>query len=195
MEFLFPRLADIPPEFHSDETGEPFECCLICERSLMDYDGVYLVEKAYRTFPNFDAKDLIFEYAICHDCAEQMMEAFSDESREAIELYFETRIDEDTRARQLLADEAFDADASLAICAVNGTPRADLNEYQLIGAFTGGQMIVYTTPMMLSSAVLDEVTMLLSKATRDELGGFMAEHLPQPPGLDKDVPVPPVLIF
>jgi len=195
MEFLSPRLADIPQEFHSDETEAPFTHCLMCGRSLLDYDGVYLVEKAYRTFPNFDAKDLIFEYAICQDCAEKMRASFSDESRQAIEQYFETRIDEDTRARQLLGDEDFDADASTATCAISGTPRAELNEYQLFGAFTGDQMIVYTTPMLLSGAVLDEVMTQLSKATRDELGGFMAEHLPQPPGLGKDLPAPPILIF
>ena len=76
MEFRQP----IPSFFHAYDTGAPFRSCQVCERDLMTYTKPYVIEKAIRRYPKFDTEDVIFEYAICMDCAEEQRKQMSKES-------------------------------------------------------------------------------------------------------------------
>ncbi len=182
------RSVPLPQPFFSEETGAPFRHCLACDRSLLEAGTEYLIEKAFRTVRSLGSRDLIFEYALCLPCYDAVWTSFSEESRQRIEAYFSERIDYEGRARRLLHDKAADPRRWLSHCVVTGTAAEDLDEYQVVGLCEGDRMLLAHVPCLLGGAAMDELAALLSTQTLDEMGGFMQDFFPSPPGLEKDVP-------
>ena len=81
----------IPEEFYSFNTGKPFERCIDCDKYLLDGEP-YMIEKAIRQYPGYSAKDIIFEYAMCVDCAERLKNEMSQESMASIQKFFMSNI-------------------------------------------------------------------------------------------------------
>ena len=73
--------SDIPSVFRSTDTKKPFERCIQCNKYLLELDSEYLIEKAIKQYQGFEAKEVIFEYAVCMDCAEKMRQSLSAESQ------------------------------------------------------------------------------------------------------------------
>jgi len=213
---LFPRRISIPESFYSEETDAPFETCLVCERPLLEPETEYLIEKAYRRYPEFEVQETIFEYALCIDCHEDVVDSFSESSQEQCEAYFSDSVDLERRAMRLLqkneddADESRsdaeatdeeapriispshhdgdeappDLDAWLDGCVAHGTPKDELQEYQVLGHCVGESMVLTHMPLMLGGPAMDELMQLLSNETLDELGGFRDEYFGLPPEFD-----------
>jgi hypothetical protein len=72
----------IPKEFFNSETKEPFRTCMMCNQSLAEKQ--YMVEKAIKNYPSLGTKEIIFEYAMCLECAGKMHLELSEESRTRI---------------------------------------------------------------------------------------------------------------
>ena len=84
---------EIPKEFYSFETKAPFEFCIECNKYLLDEGTEYLIEKAIKNYEGYEAQDVIFDYAICMECAEDMRNQISKESWESMMRYFQENID------------------------------------------------------------------------------------------------------
>lgn len=67
--------SGIPRIFHSEYEDRPFKTCSRCGESLDAFDH-YQINKAFRN------EECIFEYVFCSNCRDNLLEEFSDESKE-----------------------------------------------------------------------------------------------------------------
>ncbi|MGV3538755.1 MAG: hypothetical protein ACO1OQ_03035 [Rufibacter sp.] len=181
---LEPDFQPLPFIFHSTETGQPFRQCLTCDCHLLE-DGVpYLVEKAVRNYPEAELQDVIFEYAMCLGCAQQLREELSVESRQRIDAYFTQHINLVARREALLAlPNPLQLDNWLSHCLVTGTPRSQCTEYQIFAQCDGHDLIYGYMPYFISGLAMDEIQELVSPHTRQILDDFMDTHFGLPPEL------------
>ncbi len=195
------RHVPIPPVFHSSETGAPFARCLRCERELRRSGAPYLIEKAYRAVPQYDAREVVFEYALCLDCYAALAERLSADSRRRIQAYVGERADLARRARERMAAArqasgeaphvAADLGGWLDRCLIDGTPARELAEYQLVALGAGDRLVLSHLPALVGGPALDAMAALLSAETLDELGGFYHDHLGPAPDLAELLAGPP----
>lgn len=169
---------NIPEKFHNSLTDQPFQTCKICERDFMEHQLDYVIEKAYRKFPGDMGEELLFEMAICLDCAGKMRKQLSEESKEAVQKFFMER----ARARQ---KENLSREDLMHQCLLSGDPLEDLEEYQIYAHCRGDRISPYGGTYLLGGPILEQMQALLSKKTRDELERFSEENLGGPPELRK----------
>lgn len=186
---MFSTAVPLPRIFGSHETGEPFEHCIECYRSLLDPETEYMIEKAFRCYKGFKVSDTVFEYAMCMKCAEEMTNSLSKESLERMESYFTSNVNLQERMEWMMQDPLPDPGQWLAHCAIKGTPVEELTEYQIVGHFKGESMLLSIFPYLLSGEAMDELAALLSNKTLDILDDFGGRHFGLPPEFS-DMPRP-----
>lgn len=177
----FPPLAPLPRAFGSHETGEPFERCLECNQFLLEPGTEYVIEKAFRSYRDFNISDTVFEYAICMNCAEEMTNSLSKDSLSSLESYFAKNIRLGERISWAMKDPLPDPGIWLSSCAIKGTPVEELSEYQIVGHCNGNQLILSIFPYLIGGEALDEMAALLSNKTLDTLDDFGGRHFGLPP--------------
>ena len=176
--------SNIPPEFYSFDTNAPFDRCIECEKYLLDSHTEYLIEKAVKTYEGYDAKDVVFDYAICMDCAEEHRKEISKESWATMMQYFQENMDINHR----LEMQQNSAEDNLRQCMIKKTSIDDCREYQLYAHCKGNQLNMSNPPYMLSGAVMEELIPLLSDKTIDEMNGFFKKHFSPDPSFFEPTP-------
>ncbi len=184
------QFKDIPQEFYSFETNSPFTTCIECECNLMNKE--YFIEKAFKTYPGFKAVDVIFELAICADCAETLRKTMSEESMVKMADFLQRRTNTSRRI-QVMQEYPDDPGKWTEHCMVSGQSRTDVTEYQLYAHCQGTQLILDLMPYMISGSVLDEMSDLLSNKTLGEMDDFMGRHF-GPPSMARDLPRRTILV-
>jgi len=179
----------IPPTFYDEDTEAPFEECLLCERSLRDGATEYVIEKGYRSAAAYDVQETVFGYALCMPCHLTLSQSFSATSRQRCQVYLQDRVDLQDRAATLL-DEAADPARWTRECIVHGTPRDELQEYQVLAHCHGDDLLLTHLPLLIGGAAVDELVQRLSNETLDELGGFRDEYFGLPPELQRNLQGP-----
>lgn len=155
-----------PKVFWCFETGEMFRRCFMCDIDLMIEGTNYLIEKAFRK------KEVIFEYAMCYDCVQQMRETLSVQSRKLIDNYFDEHVDIEERRKTLIETHGRRTHSWIGNCLITGTPISQCEEYQIYGWFIDKDIVFTGMPYMLSGVVLDELLNLLSNETIGVLDDF-----------------------
>ncbi len=173
----------IPKEFHSFENEGPFTHCLDCGRSLLEDDCEYVIEKAVRNYPGYTAKDVIFDYAMCMNCAMDVQKGMSVESQEKIQEYFQSKVDPEK-----MNQSTDDYSASISKCMISDKPADECTEYQIFAFCLGDQVHPAMKPYMISDDILDEIQELLSPETRDEFNKFYQKHFPTSPYVNEPDP-------
>lgn len=173
------QLADIPEEFYSFETGTPFTKCIECERKLLEEGCEYMIERAIRIYPGYQAQDVIFDYAICMECAQRIHSRLSKESLHKMQLYF-SRINFAERIKRTDPNKLNELTAR---CMVKDKPRNECTEFQIYAHCVGDQVFLGNPPYMVSGEAIEELTALLSDSTKEELGGFFHKHFGPDPEL------------
>ncbi len=180
------QLVPIPKEFYSFDSQQPFERCMVCKTDLLTGDTDYFIEKAIRNYPQHEVTDVIYEYAICWQCAHDMNGQMSEESTKNIQKYFSEQEDfisslanYNKRLRQ------GENNPILQHCTITGKPIEQLDEYMIYAHFRGDKMVKSSMPYLFSSKVMDEVSDLLSNQTIDQLDDFMGEYFGGPPELEE----------
>lgn len=180
------HLAPIPKDFHSFDTDKPFTNCLVCQIGLLSGEVDYFIEKAIRNYKDHGVNDVVYEYAICINCAKDMNGQMSEESMKNIQDYFSMqpgfllKIHDYSQKWQELEDVHLPDE-----CLITLQPREDLDEYMIYGHFRGDKMIKSSMPYLLSGQVMDDVADLLSNETIDQLDGFMGEYFGGPPEFEE----------
>jgi hypothetical protein len=174
------KLIEIPEIFKSYESGGNFEFCLVCKKPLLKEGTQYLIEKAIRNYPEMKTKDVIFEYAICLECAEKLQDELSEESLSRIQEYFSKKVDFEKRFNECLKFGE-KTDDYISNCLISGKNHNELKEYVIQGHCIGDKMALSFMPYMISENVMDEIAELLSNKTLDFLDGFMDDYLGYPP--------------
>lgn len=180
-DYRYVKAAEIPPVFYSAGEESPFTSCTFCQKELIISESHYFVEKAFKNYPEQGIQDIIFEYAICAECHQQMHSQLSQASRKAINAFFQKH-----KQPQILSeDESNYPENYLRYCSLSNAKTTDLEEYQIIGEFQGSQILLSGLPIVLSGAMLDQVQELLSPETKEELDDFMDQITDLPPDLKK----------
>ena len=175
---------DIPSEFYSFDTNAPFERCIECEKYLLDEETEYLIEKAVKTYDGYDAKDIVFDYAICMDCANQMRSDISKESWQKMMQYFQKNMNVQHR----LEMQQLSLEENLRQCMIKKTDVKDCREYQVFAHCKGTRLNMENPPYMVSGEVTDELVPLLSDKTKDEMNGFFKKHFSPDPSFFEPTP-------
>ena len=179
---------EIPNKFYNTLTDKAFTSCGVCGRDLRKHNLAYLIEKAYRRFPNNGGEELLFEIAVCHDCAREMRTQLSQESRKAVNDFFYKEFM--TRVQELSdADDGY----LMSHCLLSGKPLEEMNEYQIYAHCRGNQMANHGAVYVLSDEVIENIQELLSDETRDQLRQFSDDHLGTPPEIQKILDRSPLL--
>lgn len=173
--------VEIPEIFKSHNTGHTIERCIICDCNLMEEGKNYLIEKAIKNYPGYQASDCVFEYAICFDCAQKMQQNISAESMKKMGEFFTSRINLEERMHKFYEQEKFDPNQWIENCLIEGTSQDECREFQIFGHFIGDKMLFSMFPYMIGTAALESLSSLMSKSTRDEMNGFIDDNLGGPP--------------
>ena len=163
---IYKDFYPVPEVFWCFETGEMFQRCRMCDIDLMVEGTNYLIEKAFRK------KEVIFEYAMCFDCVQQMRETLSAQSRKLIDNYFEEHIDIEERRKTLIEKYGRRTRSWIDKCMIKGTPMAQCEEHQIYGWCIDKDIVFNGLPYMLSGEVMDELLNLLSNETIGVLDDF-----------------------
>jgi hypothetical protein len=176
------HLSKIPEMLFSSETSKPFENCMMCNQFLLKAGTGYMIEKAVRQIADMNVREVIFEYAMCHQCAAKMNETLSVESRERIGRYLIERTDPVLRRFKLLTtDQPLEIVPWIENCAVKDTPISRSKEYQIVAECNGENLVFNFFPIALSVEALDEMSMLLSPKSRGEIDDFIGKYFTGPP--------------
>ena len=168
---------NIPKILQSYSTGEPFTHCIDCDRYLLDDDVSYFIEKAIRQYhkEGYMAKDVIFEYAMCIDCAEKIKGEMSKTSRQAMENYM------------LYNNSINTINGEDLQCIIKGESVDNYEEYQIFSLCQGKNMLT-PQPMAIGANALEELSELISQETKDELDRLMGDFFGSPPELEELFP-------
>lgn len=191
--FIRQEFTDIPSLFYSHNTEAPFTNCISCNRHLQEPNTQYLVEKAFRHYREFGTTDVIFEYAMCLDCAERMRRELSLSSLAKIQEYFDTHVDLQKRRELLMKSEPVNLDQWLENCLISGESKDTMDEYQVYGHFVGNRCVYSFMPYMIGGPAVDEITNLLSDKTLGEIDRFIDENFGLPPELKKPIKDHPII--
>ena len=186
---------EIPKIFLCSETGKPIEHCMLCSRFLLADGTLYFIEKSVRQCAELNAKEVIFEYAICLQCSIKMNASISAKSRRRISEYLSKHGRFEERRINLMQQDEPDPERWIDRCLVRDTPIAGTEEYQLVAQFEGRNMLLHDMPFALSREAIDELTHLLSARSLGEMDDFLGKYFSGPPELASLLRKrPPVLV-
>ncbi len=174
-------LKEIPPIFYSNETGAPIQRCLVCDSYLLD-GAEYIIEKAVVNYPTVGTRDLVWEFALCMDCMEEITSEYSEESQQKMSQYFIENMNMG-HLRELKEAENFDVHEWISKCIVKGKAQSDCSQYQLCGHFVGELCVFDHTPFLVSDEAMDEVVQLISNKTLGSMNDFRDRFFPPPEDL------------
>ncbi len=169
----------IPEIFHSYATGALFDRCIECDRYLLDRDIPYFIEKAIKKYEGLRGYDVIFEYAICIDCAEALRQKMSLESMQKIGEYLEKNMNH-PRRKELIEQYPDEPEKWIDECMITGESREDASEYQIYAQCIYDRLLLPLMPYMISNTVLDKLSNLLSDKTLGEMDDFIGRNLGPP---------------
>ena len=187
-----PNTSAIPKIFQKSDGGL-FDSCIMCNRSLLKPALDYLIEKAFRVIPEYKKKEVIFEYAMCFACAEQMRNELSSESKQRTENFFKHHIDFEKR-QALLHPRRLTFPNWIKKCMVSGETIIKSKEYSLYAHAFGKKLVYDLFPYAVSGGVMEEVNDLISEKTREILDDFIGRHFSGPPEVAEILKRRPVLV-
>ncbi len=177
----------IPSVFLSTDTGGPLERCIQCDYKVFDGDRYYMIEKVFKKYAELRKTEVLFEYAICSDCYEKMKDGMSQESMQNLSAYMMQNTDF-AKLQERIEEKPEDPEHWLSHCLIKGTPKDEMNEYQLGACFRGDRLVTnFMPPFVVGDLAMEEMNALLSKETKDEMDDFMGSNFGIPPELRKDL--------
>ncbi|MBR9917878.1 hypothetical protein GYB29_09405 [bacterium] len=175
------------PEFlYCYDTNEPFSNCLVCDRKL-DENVDYAIEKVFKQNRNMANSEIIYEYAICMECAASMQNELSKESIASIQALFEAHgLNAMMKLEYLHNTKKYDIQAWIERCSFTGKETRLCSEYSVSALIEKGKLVYEHAPLVISDDFMELIQESLSKSTKDYLDGFRDEYFDLPPDI-KDI--------
>lgn len=136
-----------------------------------------MIEKAFKRSPQLDTEEIVFEYAMCLECAERMRATLSQESKMRVDSYLLSHYFVD---RDEPADPEKLIQHRLKNCWITGEETNDLREYHIMGLCHEGH-IHADQVMCIGGEALDQIQEMLSAKTKDELDRYIDDLNGLPP--------------
>lgn len=178
-DYLMPSI-DIPELFYSEKTTEPFSECSLCGKILAAED-TYIIEKSFKRNKSTKQHELIYEYALCSNCQENMRTELSQESLKNIEMYYKLYVDFEKRYADIMESRAvtdLNVDDWVSRCLITNKELAQEDEYTIGAQIHNGLLVFGAMPFALGKKAIYEMQEILSKTTKDILDGFQNEIFP-----------------
>ena len=146
----------IPNIFHSAYLEGPFTRCTGCDKDLQSASCLYEIQKVYK------GKEPIFEYALCTECGENLVNEYSQESLAALQQYFiknywpSKQEDQCHLCHETIAEETGQERAIMALC-------------------KGDQLMIH---FILCQSCMEAMEELISEKTRKTMGDFIENKFP-----------------
>ncbi len=156
----------IPPEFHSAYHEGLFPKCLDCEQPLLESQKFYEIQKIIK------GKEVIFEYALCQSCSENLTKQYSQESRQAMETFFVTHY-------RGWSD-------NFEVCHFCGSARSSTDEYLASAVCQGKEMFFF---IIFCQKCMEDLESRLSEKTKRVMGDFIENKFPGVPAEFSPVPL------
>lgn len=185
------RIDSIPitKDFYNSETNAPFTTCLMCNQSLEE--TMYVVEKSFRNIKALNTREIIFEYAMCMNCASTIHFELSEESRARIGSYMAAHVQ---RKEYFASSFEEERKSILGRCIVHSTSLEQSTEYSIYALCNGHQMLLGEFPYALSGEAQDEIMQLLSAKSLEIMDDFIGSHFSGPPEVMEILRRRPILI-
>ena len=186
------QFSVIPKVFQKSDGGL-LQTCIMCNQNLLAPAQDYLIEKAFRVYPELKKTETIFEYAMCFRCAEAMHNELSIESKQRIQQYFAQHVNPQQRLNMLHPKRA-PFKQWISNCLVKQMPIKKTLEYSMYGHAYGKKLVFDLFPYAISGEVMEEVNELLSAHSRQILDDFIGNHFSGPPEIAEILKRRPVLV-
>lgn len=180
-----PNLIDIPKQFYPFESQEPFKECMVCGMDLTLGTTDYFVEKAVKNNVEYQVQDVVFEYAICSSCAQNMQKSISVESQQNMQSFFADHQDFMNKVQAYQQGEGDPIDGLISKCSLSGESVNVMSEYMMFGHFRGNKMLATTMPYIIGGKAMDELSDLMSNETLDEMNDFKNQYFGGPAELEE----------
>lgn len=167
---------EVPEVFYSETTGKAFKKCSLCDEVFF-HESSYIVEKSFKR-DNAGNAELIFEYALCGNCQNNLKSELSEKSLKNIEMYYKLYVDFEKRSTELMSKTDSNMENWISKCIITGKPISEEKEYTIGGLFYMNKLVLDAMPMALSEKAIYEMQEVLSKKTKDFLDGFQNEIFP-----------------
>lgn len=173
-----PMKMEIDKRFRNSETGGYFEHCLVCHENVLENEKDYFIEKIIRRIKSLNLTEVVFEYAICVACAQEMREKISQHSKIQMETFFlkNARLNERNSM-------ALETQKTTEKCLFTGKTISDCDEFSVHAHCVGKEMILSLFPYAVSDEAMDTMSELLSAETMEELDRFKKTYFKGPPEL------------
>ena len=169
------NLLEIPNEFYSKSNNKKFIICSLCNTNLIDTRDYYIIEKVFVKKIGSENRELLFEYALCGKCHQDLRSELSEESKKNLDMYFKLYI----KPIGEIKDTKDFIKNKLSKCFVSNNNVFELDEYQIIGHFLEDKiMLDMGLPIVIGPQAIEEIQELLSKPTKDIIDGFTDKVLP-----------------
>lgn len=173
----------LPDLFKSYDTKEAFSHCLICNEAL-EHKHRYAVEKVFKQNQLTGVSEIIYEYAICFDCATEVGDEISEESMEAIQNLYEAHSQNMMMKLDYLhSTEKYNIESWTERCSFTAKEIRLCSEYSVSGIIENGQLVYEHAPIVVSDLFMEKIQDCMSKKTRDYFDGFKDEYFDLPPEL------------
>ncbi len=173
-------MKKIPKDFYNPNEQEWICRCKICNSNLLEGNTPFALEKAIKVFPEIKAKEVIFEIAICDNCASESRKSLSKQSLTDIETFMTG--DQVRENMMKCVEESYENGGdTFGYCIITGVPKEFINEFQIIAQCQSGFLLPGTEAFMISSQGIEIIQDLLSPETKEELDRFKNEHFGIPP--------------
>jgi hypothetical protein len=157
----------IPSLFNNYDTGAPFTKCTFCNEGLAN-KSKYVVEKMINQNIVLQSREIVYEYALCWDCAATMGSEISDDSKEAIqELYNEHSETVMRKLDYLHSTEKYSLESWLERCSLTGKEIRLCGEFSVSGIIEGGNLVYEQSPIVVSDEFMHKLQRVLSKETKE----------------------------
>ena len=150
----------------------------MCGKELLtDYEP-YIIEKAFKKNDITKETELVFEYALCSECQQNMASELSKESLNNIKMYYELYVNFEERQQQFKDKENFKLSEWINKWLITGKPLSEYKEFQYGGMFLRNQMMLGNLPFAVGEKAINDMQELISEKTRNFLDGFKDKIIP-----------------
>ena len=165
-----------------------FKTCVVCEAYLLRRGNQYFIEKSYK------GEEVIFEYAICLNCAANFRTIYSEDSKRIIENFFVEKVNLIARGEKLLKSNNHRIGNWLSHCLFTDVKKEGLKEYHIYAHCDGENLLLSYLPFLICSQVIGELYQKLSRKTKDENDRFISDYLNKMPDFDRILNGPQVVL-
>jgi hypothetical protein len=182
----------IPSFFNNYDTGAPFTKCTFCDAAL-DAKSKYAIEKMINQNIALQSREIVYEYALCWNCATTMGSQLSNDSKEAIQELYKEHSETVTRKLDYLhGTEKYSLESWLERCSLTGKEIRLCSEFSVSGIVEGGNLVYEQSPIVVSDEFMHKLQQVLSKETKEGFDALRDQILDSSPSIEDLVfgPVP-----